>query len=452
MIRCHFRPIRVLSRLHARDASLSPRALLWLPVAGVALGQPFLMPGLSVADVCLALFMPLAFLTLRRERPWAALPPWAPWLAAFCVWALLAGAWLAARGEPGFSILEFAKSASKLVFYAAAAVLFALVARLEPAERLQGIVLWSFAAAAAVAVALYAAMLAGLPLARDLACGDAAGPCTAAYYYELRWFGDSSPRALREGVFVRAVGLASEPARLGLLQSLALGYLLLGTRGAWRRPWPLALIAASAVLAFSLAGYALLVPVLALGLLRLAREDARVRRGVALAALAVVLVAAAVPPVRRTLEGPIGRRAQRLLSGRGGDESARLRLLGSWDMALLLVERHPLGGVGLGHFDRGVPAIRDRLPGGHMLQGDVQGWNALAYVLATTGTVGALLFIFVCYRALRPRPALGLVFLIGMFADGTVLGPAFWVFLVLYADAGERPDAGAPVRAAAPLG
>jgi hypothetical protein len=427
---------------------LTLRTLLWLPVAGVALGQPFMVPGVSVADACLALFLPLALAALLRRRPVPPLPAWTPWLVAFCAWALMGGAWLAARGEPGFSVVEFAKSASKLLFYSTAAVLVASTARLEPEERVQRVVLWCFAAAAAVAVALYAGMVAGVPMARDLACGDA-WPCNAAYYYERRWFGDSSPRGLREGVFVRAVGLASEPARLGQLMSLALGYLLLGTRGAWRRPWPLALIAAAAVLAFSLSGYALLVPVLALALLRLLREEGRVKRRVALAALAVVAVSAAVPPVRATLEGPISRRAQRFLSGQGGDESARLRLLGSWDMALLLVERHPVNGVGLGHFDRHVPEIKDQVPGGHALDEKVQGWNALAYVLATTGIVGVLLFALVCYLALRPRPALGLVFLLGMFADGTVLGPAFWVFLALYSDAGARagPRGGAVIAA-----
>src|SRR6185503_2626234 len=145
----------------------NPVVLLWLPVAGVALGQPFLLPGISLADVCLGAFVLLALVVLGRG-PRPALPPWAPWLAAFCAWALVGGAWLVARGEPGFSLMEFSKSASKLLFYSAAAV----------------------------ALVLYAALVAHVPYARELACGDTV-PCNAAYYYERRWFGDSSPRGLR---------------------------------------------------------------------------------------------------------------------------------------------------------------------------------------------------------------------------------------------------------------
>ena len=425
---------------HARDAPPDHRALFWLPIAGVALGQPFLVPGVSLADVCLGVFLLLAVPHLLRAHP-ARRPPWVPWLAAFCAWALLGGVWLVLRGEPAFSILEFSKSAAKLVFYSAAAWALALVAQAEPYDRIRTVVLWSFAGAAFIAVALYAAMVAGVPHARDLACG-ATEPCNAAYYYERRWFGDASPRGLREGLFVRAVGLASEPARLGVLLSLALAYLLLGPRGAWRRPWPLAMIVVAAVLSFSLAGYAVLLPVLALAAVRLMREEARARRRALLAVVAVALLAAALPPVRETLAGPIGRRAERLLSGRGGDESARLRLVGSWDMALMLVERHPVGGVGLGHFDRHVPEIREQVPGGLALDDKVQGWNVLAYVLATTGIAGLLLFVLFAYVALKPQPALGLVFVVGMFADGTVLGPAFWVFLALYAALGAVPSGG----------
>jgi hypothetical protein len=75
-----------------------------------------------------------------------------------------------------------------------------------------------------------------------------------------------------------------------------------------------------------------------------------------------------------------------------------------------------------------------------MVDDRVQGWNAAAYVLATTGAVGLVLFALALYAALRPAPALGAVFLLGAFADGTVLGPAFWVFLALYAACGRDGD------------
>jgi hypothetical protein len=102
-------------------------------------------------------------------------------------------------------------------------------------------------------------------------------------------------------------------------------------------------------------------------------------------------------------------------------------------------------GVGLGNFDVRVTQVAPLTPGGHMIDQNVQGWNALAYVLATTGTVGLVLFVLLVYAALRPQPALALVFLIGMFADGTVLGPAFWTFLVLFAAGGEpAPEPTAP--------
>jgi hypothetical protein len=100
--------------------------------------------------------------------------------------------------------------------------------------------------------------------------------------------------------------------------------------------------------------------------------------------------------------------------------------------------------VGLGNFDVRVLQVAPLVPGGHMVDDRVQGWNASAYVVATTGAVGLMLFLLVLYDALRPAPALGLVFVLGTFADGTVLGPAFWVFLALYAAAGRDQPVTAP--------
>jgi O-Antigen ligase len=410
--------------------------ILWVPLAGVALGQRFVFPGVSVADLCLGAFVLLA-LREQRGEPWT-LPRWTPWLVGFVAWALVAG--LVAARDPFFSAGEFARSAVKLVFYTAAALVLARTVAAAGVERTGQIAGQVFAISASLAIAIYLALLAHVPLPYDLICGHP--ECRSAYYYELRWFGEGSARGLTESVFLRAQGLAGEPARLGMLLGLALAFLLLSRRV---RPSPAAcaLVAVAAVLTFSLAGYALLLPVLALFALRLLRASRHQRRWAA-GILVALLAVAALPPVARTLKRSIVVRSQRILEGRA-DSSARLRVVGSWDLALLLAREHPVTGVGLGNFDVRVTQVAPLTPGGHMIDHNVQGWNALAYVLATTGTVGLVLFVLLVYAALRPQPALAIVFLIGMFADGTVLGPAFWTFLVLYAAGGEpAPEPTAP--------
>ncbi|MET0555236.1 MAG: hypothetical protein ABW221_19495 [Vicinamibacteria bacterium] len=418
------------------ERRLSPVDILWIPLAGVALGQRFVLPGVSIADLCLGAFVALA-LRGQRGEPWRW-PPWAPWLGAFVGWVFVAG--FVASRDPLFSTAEFARSAVKLVFYAGAAVVLARTVATVGLEQTGHMTARVFAVSAAVAIAVYLALFAHVPLPYDLICGHP--ECRTAYYYELRWFGDGSARGLREGVFLRAQGLAGEPARLGLLLGMALAFLLLSRRVRPRLALA-AVVAVAAVLTFSLAGYALLLPVLALFGLRLLWSSPHQRRwaaGVLLALLAV----AALPPVARTLQRSIVVRSQRILEGRA-DSSARLRVLGSWDLALLLAQQHPLTGVGLGNFDVRVTQVAPMMPGGHMVDGKVQGWNALAYVLATTGAVGLVLFLLLAYVALSPQPALAIVFLLSMFADGTVLGPAFWVFFVLYAAGSEAaPEPTAP--------
>jgi hypothetical protein len=336
--------------------------------------------------------------------------------------------------DPAFSPLEFAKSLAKLLFYSLAAMLLTRVMRQAGPRETLRVAALSFAGAAAIAIAIYAAMYVRAPLPHRLICGPLDPRCNAAYYFELRWFGQAGVRSRLDHVFLRAIGLAGEPARLGVLMGLALGYVLLTPR--LKTPvWPAAIIALAAILTFSLSAYALLLPVLALFGWRLLRAAGGRSRWAWVAPAALVAVAC-LPPVSRTLHRSIVVRSQRILEGRA-DSSSRMRVLGSWDMAVLLARPHPLPGVGLGNFDVRVRPVAELVPGGHMVDDRVQGWNALAYVLATTGVVGLVLFVLLGYVAMRPAPALGLVFLLGMFADGTVLGPAYWVFFALYAAAGR---------------
>jgi O-antigen ligase len=413
---------------------LAPGVLLALPIAGAAIGPTRVLPGVTVADLCIALFLALFVLRAARRRGGLpgpqAWPPFAPWLAAFALWAIGSGLVSAALDTPGFLLLELVKSAAKLVLYAPAATAFVVLARAQPFARTARSVQTWFAFAAALAIALYAAMLA-LPQARAWVCGDVTDYCRA-YYYEHRWQGhDVGARALVEGVHLRAIGLASEPAKLGLALSLALAYLVLGGPAMSTRTWLTALIALAALLTFSLATYAILAATLVGAMM-----GRRHRRRVVVALAVLVLATLALPSARRALHDAVWVRAEHIVSG-APDLSTQLRVESSWDVALALAARRPLVGVGLGQYERHVPLIADEVARDELFWPTMQGWNVFAYVLATTGLGGLVLFGIATWRALRPAPALAFVFVVGAFADGGVLAPPFWVSFALFASVAD---------------
>jgi O-Antigen ligase len=408
-----------------------PPALVALPVAGVALGQRFVLPGASIADVALGVFTVLGVARLARTtravgRP--RLPPWSGWLLALWAWAALGGAVHVLSGTEPFSVLEFAKSLAKLSFYAVAAVVLALSLRNVPSATLSRIVLTAFAAAGAVAIAVYLTMLVELPLPYRMLWGH---DPYSAYFSDFSWFGGTH-EARR--VILRAQGLASEPSRLGYLQGMALACLLLSPGARVRFGVRLVVILVSLLLTFSLTAYLLLLPTLALALLGRG-ESGRVgrRRGWALAAALALLLLPAAPTIYRT----VVRRALRSASG-AGDASSFLRVQGNWRMTYSLLETSPIVGVGLGNFDVVAWDMRAFLFEGHLVGKDTQGWNVFAYVLATTGVPGLLLLLAMLASAFRARSRLAVPFLLGMAADGTFLGAAYWLFFALYTTGRER--------------
>jgi O-antigen ligase len=391
----------------------------------VALGQRFVLPGASLADIALGLFSAAALLGLVRQvraGDWPRLPAWAKWLAALWAWAAVGGVCHRLLETEVFSTGEFLKSFAKLSFYAPAAVLLALALQRADVRKTAGTVLTAFAVAGALAIAIYVAMLAGVPLPWQALWGH--GPDTA-YFNEARWFGGAGSA----GALLRAQGLALEPSRLGYLQSMALGYVLLRPGAEIRLGLRVVVVVLSILLSFSLTGYALTLPILALALLarwRAGRVSAN-RRALLLVAAALL----ALLPLAPTLYRAVVVRAAHGVSG-SGDTSSRLRLLGNWEMTYRLLEENPVLGVGLGNYDVMARELQAFLFEGHFVTVDTQGWNAFAYVLATLGVPGLLLFGGLLGSALRGRGALALPFVLSMFADGTVLGAAFWVFFALY--------------------
>ena len=129
-------------------------------------------------------------------------------------------------------------------------------------------------------------------------------------------------------------------------------------------------------------------------------------------------------------------RAVRAVAG-PGDTSSFLRVKGNWKMTYYLLETSPIVGVGLGNFDVVAWDLRAFLFDGYLISKDTQGWNVFAYVLATLGAPGLLLLLALLVSAFRGRGRLAVPFVLGMFADGTFLGAAFWLFFALYTTEGE---------------
>lgn len=408
-----------------------PPVLVALPIFGVALGQRFVLPGTSIADLTLAVTTVLGLVHLAREARtagWPRVPGWTRWLAALWAWAVAGGVVHMLSETETFSPVEYTKSLAKLTFYAVAVIVLVLVVRDAPPSAPPRMVLTAFAVAGATAIVLYLAMLLKFPLPYHLLWGH--GP-DAAYFSDMWWFGGSHEASR---VFLRAQGLTSEPSKLGYLQAMALAYLLLkpGPRGHFGVRF--AVILLSLLLSFSLTAYLLLAPIAVVAFFdrwRSGRIQLR-RQAVAVAAAMVILLVPIAPTAYQTIVV----RAMRSLTG-AADSSSFLRVQGNWKMTYFLLETSPVVGVGLGNFDIVAWDLRAFIFQGFLIEKETQGWNVLAYVLATTGLPGLLLLLGMLGSALRGRPGLALAFVLGMFADGTFLGAAYWLFLALYSTDSE---------------
>lgn len=411
------------------------RAVLWLLVAAIPLVRWRVLPGVSVADVALAaVAVGWAWRTdLRRLSPASA-----ACLASaggLWLWALVGGLWRVFGSPLPFSELEFTRSFLKLSFYlAAAAVISARLAGFDGRE-VRRVVATVLTAHAVLSLALYAAMIID-PRATEALTGDARPAID--HYYPLRWFGDASPDAAESLAFPRARGLLREPARLGIVHGLGLALLLLGPRRPPRLGWSHLLIAASVLLSFSLSGYALLAAVAGLTAWRWRRQLPAVLpppRRLLAAGAAAALVLLLVPPVGATLYHAIGERTAGLLSGRV-DASAFARLDAGLRASAAIAAEAPVVGAGLGNFDVALEAVRGRVARNRLLPPGSQGWNVLAYLAATTGLPGLLLFVAAVAALARHQPWLAGVWIVSLFAWVGFLTAPFWIFLSLYLTAG----------------
>ena len=380
-----------------RARSWFPSLLVALPVAGVALGQRFVLPGASIADLTLAATIGLGLVYLVRQAKttgWPRLPRWTRWLAALWAWAAAGGLVHVLSETETFSAAEFSKSLAKLTFYALGVIVLTMAVRAAAPPTPPRVVLIAFALAGAAAIVLYVAMLLKVPLPYQLLWGH--GP-DAAYFSDLWWYGGTH-EARR--IFLRGQGLTSEPSKLGYLQAMALAYLLLKPAPRVRFGVGILLILLSLMLTFSLTAYAMLLPILVLAVFyRFQSGSFRIGRKALIAAAVTLLLAAPIAP---TVYSTVVVRAMRSLTG-AADTSSSLRVQGNWKMTYYLLETSPVVGVGLGNFDIVAWDLRAFIFQGYLIGRETQGWNVLAYVLATTGLPGLILLLGMLVSAFRGR-------------------------------------------------
>lgn len=415
---------------------------LWLAAVGAIGAHSFVVPGVSVADVALALAASLAVGGLWASRRVPKLPRWLLWVAVAALWSLLGAAVLAAGSPFGFFWLEFGKSFAKLLFYPAAVFLVGTSLERLPPGRAADVLLWALTLNAAIALYIYLVMAAGLDLPyRFLWTLSEHGEETARFGFGVSLMPP-----------VRARGLASEPSALGYFQVMGLAAALLLARSARRALlWRAALVVASVVLTFSLTSYGLLF---VLGIVLLAQGGKQsltiLRRAAIPVALAVTCVLL-LPAARQTFDSTVVTRLAEIVAGER-DVSATLRLRSSWEMAAAMVRASPLFGAGLGHYDVALETLRPSLSMPEHLKPGTQGWNALAHLLGTLGPVGlgcGLLLLLEVWR--RSRPA-GVMMAAAAFADSTILGAPFWLFYLLLHRAASHHSAANSSSAAATTG
>lgn len=403
---------RVSPPLPARDAGAALAILFFaLPLA-----QTFPVPGVSVADAALSLLVLRVAYLLWRHRQLPRMPAWGWPALLLLAWTGVGALVLPAASPLPFSLLELAKSATKLGFYVLGGIAVSLGAALTDARRWRQALSWAAVAHCFVALYVYVAMQWQLPH-RFLWTGSQGG--------------ESSALTLRFGEpFVRLRGVAAEPSYLGYFLVLSIATVLLHAPPPRRWGWRVALVVASIGLTLSLSAYALALVALVSLLWRWRHRLAHPGRNLAALVAAALLLLAIAPTLRTAFyTGVLERSAEILTSGPSSPELKRV--VGSWWAASAMARRSPLLGSGLGNYDVALPAVQPEIDPRLQMGVRDQGWNVLAYGLGTLGWPGLTFLLGLLAVGFVRNPAGGLIMLVATFADGTLLAAPFWTFYVL---------------------
>lgn len=397
--------------------SFDSKLVLWAALWGAVLSKTDLMFRVSIGDLLLSVVVLVYAKNAVADRGLLSLPREYLFFLLFSVWTLLSALYLVHFSLFQFSTGAFARSYSKLNYYIlCSALLMALVARIRQSvagSTVENILFLN----ALLGFYIYAAMQTdiGLP-------------------YRFFWTGLEASGVsgyFRGTEFVKMRGVFSEPSVFGIFQNFGLAYLFFVSGRTILSQRKIYAVLASVLLTFSLSAYFMLLAVLTLyvagrvtGISRMVRTGSLVF--LAIAAIALLFY---MTPLGGFFAEAIVDRIFLIFSGR--DISAIARIFASWEMPWMIIKESPFFGAGLGNMKVIFPQIAHELVFSGMLAEAPEGWNILAYIFGSTGTVGVLLFIALILRICKKNRTAGAVFFVSFFATGTFLEPPFWVFLAI---------------------
>ncbi len=394
------------------------RAIIILVMFGLSFWKTSVLEnylhGVSVADISLGLASILIliwFVVTKRDFNIYGHSIY-PFYLLFV--AVLSGGVLLLQTLGFFSEIEFFKSLLKIGYYIFISILLIGFLQNIPNDKIYDIVLNVLFVLSIIALYVFYALNSGLELPYGFLYHGSGENYIANNYY-------------RGSDWVVAKGIFSEPSSMGIFLNLGLAYLW-HTIGFFKErvgAVKYSVIILSIILTFSLTSYVLLFANLIL--LVKGRRNKELLKLSVLAVGVVIIVLFAVNGFELLERAISDRILEKVMSGT--DNSTMVRLLGSWEVPLIIIQKHPILGVGLGNIGTFSEEIKGSLVYG--LYGD-DGYIVFAYVLGSLGIAGLIIFGGMLAILMKRNKKSGLIYLLSLFAHGGFVEPVIWIYYALY--------------------
>lgn len=380
------------------SAVLCRREIVFLGIRGVSMGDVLL--GVATGGV---VFM------IVTGRALMVLPRYFSRLVFFWVWVLFGGV-LFFFTEPFFSPHQFTLSFIRLSFYVTAFLfIYSFFKNQDHSSLLDSFLNFLFFNGL-VSLVIVALATLNLPYGKEILFWGESEAAKATMFY-------------RTARFVVAKGLFTEPSMLALFQTFGLGLLWLNGKPLRRDYWyKYIVVIVSVLLSFSVTGYSLLFLTL---MLRLVFGERVPRKTLLFLGFACCFLMLAPGLLGQFKEAIMDRISLRMWGGK--DDSLNSRLLASWNIPLKVLFDSPFWGAGLGNMVTRYPNVEFA----NYLSVEAESWIIVAYVLGSTGVIGAFFFLSFVVGDCR-KIGLLLILFLSFFGNGGFLESFFWIHLSLF--------------------